>query len=80
MRWEKVVGALQRPNRTWLNSYSCPLLVRNAVFSLSLSMIGTCQYPLFKSKVENQRAPCNVSRRSSIRGRECASLMVTALN
>ena len=62
-------GALQRPNGTWLNSYSCPLLVRNAVFSLSRSMIGTCQYPLFRSRVENQRAPCNASRRSSIQGR-----------
>ena len=80
MRREKVAGALQRPNGTWLNSYSCPLLVRNAVFSLSRSMIGTCQYPLFKSKVENQRAPYNASRRSSIRGRGCASLMVAALS
>ena len=42
MRREKVAGALQRPNGTWLNSYSCPLLIQNAVFSLSRSMIGTC--------------------------------------
>ena len=41
MRREKVAGALQRPNGTWLNSYSCPLLVRNAVFALSLSVMGT---------------------------------------
>ena len=52
----------------------------NAVFSLSHSMIWTCQYPLFKSKVENQRAPCNASRRSSVRGRGCASLTVAALS
>ena len=51
---------------------SWPPLVRNAVFSLSHSMIGTCQYPLLRSRVENQRAPCNASRRSSIRGRGCA--------
>ena len=80
MKREKVAGALQRPNGTWLNSYSCPLLVRNAVFSLSRSMIGTCQYPLFKYRVENQRAPFNASRRSSIRDRGCASLTVAALS
>ena len=55
-------------------------LVRNAVFSLSRSMIGICQYPVFRSRVENQRAPCNASRRSSIRGRGCASLTVAAFN
>ena len=37
MRREKVAGELQRPKGTWLNSYSCPLLVRNTVFALSLS-------------------------------------------
>ena len=30
-------GALQSPKGTWLNSKSCPLLVRKAVFSLSCS-------------------------------------------
>ena len=49
MRREKVAGALQRPNGTWLNSYSYPLPVRNVVFSSSRSMIGTCRYPLFRS-------------------------------
>ena len=46
MRREKVAGAVQRPKGTWLNSYSCPPLVRNAFFALSLSVMGTCQYPL----------------------------------
>ena len=80
MRWEKVAGALQRPKGTWLNSNSCPLLVQNAVFSLSCSDIGTCQYPLFRSRVENHLAPWRASRRSSILGKGWASLMVAALS
>ena len=80
MRREKVAGALQRPKGTWLNSKSWPLLVQKAVFSLSRSWIGTCQYPLLRSRVENQRAPCKASRRSSMRERGCASLMVAALS
>ena len=31
--------------------------MRKAVFSLSRSWIGTCQYPLLRSRVENQRGP-----------------------
>ena len=27
------------------------------------SWIGTCQYPLLRSRVENQQAPCSASRR-----------------
>ena len=42
--------------------------------------MGTCQYPLFRSRVENQRAPCRTSRRSSMRGMGWASLIVTALS
>ena len=44
-----MAGALQRPKGTWLNSNNWPLLVRKAVFSLSCSWIGTCQYPLLRS-------------------------------
>ena len=80
MRREKVAGALQRPKGTWLNSNSWPLLVRNAVFSLSRSWIGTCQYPLLRSRVENQRAPWRASRRSSMRGMGCVSFIVAALS
>ena len=57
MRREKVAGALHRPKGTWLNSNSCPLLVRNAVLALSCSEIGTCQYPLLRSRVENPFSP-----------------------
>ena len=42
--------------------------------------MGTCQYPLFKSRVVNQRAPCSSSRRSSMRGMGWASLIVAALS
>ena len=80
MRREKVAGMLQRPKGAWLNSKSWPPLVRKAIFSLSRSWIGTCQYPLLRSRVENQRAPSKASRRSSMRGRGCASLMVAALS
>ena len=80
MRREKVAGALQRPKGTWLNSKSWPPLVQKAVFSLSRSWIGTCQYPLLRSRLENQRAPCKASRMSSMQGRGCASLMVAALS
>ena len=72
-------GALQRPKGTWLNSNNWPLLVRKAVFSLSRSWIGICQYPLLKSRVENQRAPCSASRRSSMRGMGCTSFIIAAL-
>ena len=80
MRRENLAGALLRPKGTWLNSKSWPQLVRKAVFSLSHSWIGTCQYPLLRSRVENQRAPCRMSRRSSMWGMGCASLMVAALS
>ena len=46
----KSMGAL-------LNSYSCPLLVRKAVFALSHSVMGTCQYPLLRSRVEKTSSP-----------------------
>ena len=71
---------LQSPKGTWLNSNSWPLLVRDAVFSLSRSLIGTCQYPLLRSRVENQRAPCSASRKSSMLGMGCASFIVAALS
>ena len=73
-------GALQRPKGTWLNSNSWPLLVRNAVIFLSRSWIGTFQYPLLRSRVENQRAPCSAPRRSSMRGLGCASFIVATLS
>ena len=44
--------------------------------SLSRSWIGTCQYPLLRSRVENQRVPC----KASMLGRGCASLMVAVLS
>ena len=51
MSLEKVAGALQRPKGTWLSSSNLPLLVQKAVFSLSRSWIGTCQYSLLRSRV-----------------------------
>ena len=80
MSLEKVAGALQRPKGTWLNSNNWPLLVQKAIFSFSRSWIGTCQYPLLRSRVEDQQAPCSVSRRSSKRGMGCSSFTVAALS
>ena len=79
MSLENVAGALQRPNGTWLNSNNWLLLVWKAVFSLSHSWIGTCRYPLLRSRVESQRSHCRASRRLSMRGMGCASFTVAAL-
>ena len=54
--------------------------MRKAIFSLSHSWIGTCQYPLLRSRVESQWAPWSASRRSSMRGMGCASFTVAALS
>ena len=63
----KVAAALQSPNCITLNCHNSPFAL-NAVFSLSLSTIYTCQYPLCRSNVENHFVPASVSRMSSILG------------
>ncbi|GBL73709.1 hypothetical protein AVEN_230698-1 [Araneus ventricosus] len=51
-----VAGALQSSKGITLNCQSsCPVV--KAVFSLSSYWISTCQYPLFKSNVENHWFP-----------------------
>ena len=80
MRCEKVAGALQRPNSTRLNFYSWPLLVRNTIFGLSASRMGTCQYLLFQSRVENQQAPWRASNRLQMLNKGCTSMTVAAFN
>ncbi|KAH9513328.1 hypothetical protein Btru_034641 [Bulinus truncatus] len=47
----KVAGALHKPKGITVNCHR-PLPVEKAVFSLSLGCNPTCQYPLFKSRVE----------------------------
>lgn len=49
-RW-KVAGTFFKPKGFCRNSYS-PIGVKEAIFSSSSSVIGTCQYPLAKSRME----------------------------
>ena len=76
----KVAGALQRPKGRTLNWYNCPPLVEKAVFSLSSSATGTCQYPDCKSSVEKNLLPSRASRESSILGKGVASFLVTSFS
>ena len=62
-----VAGVLARPKGIFLNWYN-PNWVVKAVFSASSGAIGTCQYPLARSKVENHLDPLKASIVSSIRG------------
>lgn len=45
-----------------------PSGVANAVFSLSASCMGICQYPERRSRLEKYSAPCKQSKASSMRG------------
>ena len=51
-----------------------------AVRGLASSSNSTCQYPHFKSSVENHTAPCKQSRVSSILGNKYPSLTVLLFN
>ena len=51
-----------------------------AVRGLASSSNSTCQYPDFRSSVENYTAPCKQSKVSSILGNECPSLTVLLLS
>ena len=77
VRWNSA-GALARPNGIRTNSYS-PVWVMNAVFLISSSCTGICQYPLFKSRVLKTLAPERLSNISWMRGKGWASLRVIAL-
>ena len=52
----------------------------NAVRGLPSSSNSTCQYPDFKSNVENHIAPCRQSKVSSILGKAYPSLIVQMLS
>jgi len=77
MRW-KVELAPFSPNGIRQN-WKRPAWVVNAVFGLSAGSIGTCQYPLRRSKVENIFAPFSESKMSSGLGRGLAWQCVTEL-
>ena len=77
-RWN-VAPAFFNPKGMRLHSQKPRPLMENAVFCLSSSANGTCQYPLFKSSAENQRDPPSASNVSSIRGTGYASAGVRAL-
>ena len=51
-----------------------------AIRGLASSSNSTCQYPDFKSSVENHTAPCKQSRVSSILGNEYPSFTVLLFN
>ena len=51
-----------------------------AVRGLASSSNSTCQYPDFRSNVENHTAPCRQSKVSSILGNEYPSLTVLLFN
>ena len=72
-------GALNSPKGITVNFHSpCP--VKNAFFSLSSGCSSTCQYPLFRSNVENQFASARVSRVSSVLGSGKQSFIVKSFN
>ena len=72
----KVAGALVRPKGIHSHSQKPKGPTIKAVRGLASSSISTCQYPDFKSSVENHTAPCKQSRVSSILGSEYPSLTV----
>ena len=69
----KVAGALHKPKGMTLN-WNRPECVAKAVLHLASGDRDTCQYPLARSRVENQRLPANISSVSSIRGNGYASI------
>ena len=72
----KVAGALVRPKGMCSHSQKPKGPTVKAVRGLASSSNSTCQYPDFKSSVENHTAPCKQSRVSSILGSEYPSLTV----
>ena len=78
IRWN-VAGAFTSPNGMVLNSYR-PFFVLKAVFSLSSSLIGICQYPEARSNVVNHFPFPIQSKVSSILGIGKLSFFVTALS
>ena len=77
-RW-KAEGAFTSPKGMTLNSYS-PECVTNAVFSLELGSIVTCQKPDTKSNVLKNFDFDSRSSESSMRGRGNTSIFVTAFS
>ena len=55
VRW-KIAGAFVRPNGSLNNCYR-PRWQVNAISGIESGAIGTCQQPLFKSRVEKIVAP-----------------------
>ena len=62
----KVAGAPTSPNGITMNSYF-PKLVENDVFTREAGSIGTCQYPLARSKIVIYFAE-DISSKSSLLG------------
>jgi hypothetical protein len=62
-----VAGAEVNPNGN-TRHFQNPERVTNADFSCASELIGTCQYPLTKSKVLKYLLPDSVRKLSSIRG------------
>lgn len=78
-RWN-VTGAECNPNGMVRNCMSpLPGTVKAVTGRLS-GASGTCQYPLFKSRVDRYLAPLNLSRVAAICGSGYASFSVTAFN
>ena len=77
-------GALVTPNGITRNSYK-PQRILNAVFGMSCSQIGICQYPDFKSILLNTLAPPRRSNISSGNGKgipipDCPLIQPTVVN
>ena len=79
MSRSNVAGALHNLKGITAN-WNNPECVANAVFGFASSESLTCQYPLAKSRVENQACPLNELSESSMRGRGNASFFVRALS
>ena len=77
-RW-KVAGAFEISNSI-RKKWNKPYRVRKAVFCLSSSAMGICQYPEFISSVQSQYLPPKLSMHSSMRGYGYASLSSTEFN
>ena len=76
----KVAGALVSPKGILSHSQNPSGCMVNTVRVLASSSNSTCQYPDFRSKVENQTAPCRQFKVSSILGNAYPSLTVWFFN
>ena len=76
----KVAGALVRPYCMLSHSQKPSGPMVNVVRGLASSSNSTCQYPDFRSTVENHTAPCKQSTISSILGNEYPSFIVLLFN